>query len=95
MQKQNVAYQVVEPIHSPAAPAPTTPNRARPDLRLATVDDVGVEGPARRLQHDIARAFAPASTWSVRRTVIFAAAFHIVVLGALALAASEQLLSAG
>jgi hypothetical protein len=43
----------------------------------------------RRLQNDLARAFAADAGWSVKRTVIVGCVFHGVVLGSLALAASN------
>jgi hypothetical protein len=46
-------------------------------------------GPARRLQNDLAHAFAADDGWSVKRTVIVGLVFHAVVLGSLALAASN------
>ena len=86
MQKQ----QIVDIDHGQdsiviAFPAP----RARPDLRLAVEGDVSVLGPARRLQNDLAHAFTADAAWSVKRTVIVGVVFHVVVLGSLALAASN------
>jgi hypothetical protein len=85
MQKQRIVE--VEHVEDPivAFPAP----RARPDLRLANAHDVSVVGPARRLQNDLAHAFAADAGWSVKRTVIVGLVFHAVILGSLALAASN------
>ncbi|CAN7396776.1 hypothetical protein [Caulobacter sp. LjRoot300] len=85
MQKQRIVE--VEHVENQiiAFPAPS----ARPQLRLAGADDVSVVGPARRLQNDLARAFAADAGWSVKRTVIVGCVFHGVVLASLALAASN------
>jgi len=85
MQKQRIVEVEHVEDHIVAFPAP----RARPELRLADASDVSVVGPARRLQNDLARAFAADSGWSVKRTVIVGGVFHAVVLGALAMAASN------
>jgi len=86
MQKQRIV-EVEHEDHVATFPAP----RAGPRLRLANADDVSVVGPARRLQNDLARAFAADSGWSVKRTVIVGCVFHGVVLGSLAVAASNLL----
>jgi len=86
MQKQRIV-EVEHQDHIAVFPAP----RTRPELRLADADDVSVIGPARRLQNDLARAFAADSGWSVKRTVIVGGVFHAVVLGSLAVAASNLL----
>jgi hypothetical protein len=85
MQKQRIVE--VEPVedNSIAFPAP----QARPDLRLANQSDVGVVGPARQLQNDLAQALAADAGWTVKRTVVVGVLFHAVVLGSLALAASN------
>lgn len=85
MQKQRIVE--VEHVEDSivAFPAP----RARPELRLANHSDVSVVGPARRLQNDLAHAFAADAGWSVKRTVIVGLVFHAVILGSLALAASN------
>ena len=86
MQKQ----QIVEIEHAEDSAVITlAAPRARPTPRLATESDVSVVGPARRLQDDLAHAFAADAAWSVKRTVIAGAVFHAVVLGSLALAASN------
>jgi len=87
MQKQRIVEVEHAEDHVIAFPAP----RARPALRLADAGDVAVVGPARRLQNDLARAFAADSGWSVRRTVIVGCVFHGVVLGSLVVAASNLL----
>ncbi len=85
MQKQRIVE--VEPAEDTiiAFPAPA----ARPGLRLADASDVSVLGPARRLQNDLAHAFAADAGWTVKRTVIIGLVFHAVILGSLALAASH------
>lgn len=85
MQKQRIVEVEHVEDHIVAFPA----SRARPQLRLASADDVSVVGPARRLQNDLARAFAADAGWSVKRTVIVGCVFHGVVLASLALAASN------
>lgn len=85
MQKQRIAEVEHVEGHIVAFPAP----RARPELRLANENDVSVVGPARRLQSDLAQAFAADAGWSVKRTVIVGCVFHAVILGSLALAASN------
>ena len=86
MQKQQIVdIERAEDRAVIAFPAP----RAGPSLRLATADDVSVIGPARRLQNDLAHAFTADAAWSVKRTVIAGIVFHAVVLGSLALAASN------
>jgi hypothetical protein len=85
MQKQRIVEVEHVEDHIVAFPAP----RARPELRLANASDVSVVGPARRLQNDLAHAFAADDGWSVKRTVIVGLVFHVVVLGSLALAASN------
>ena len=87
MQKQRIVEVEHAEDHVIAFPAP----RARPALRLADAGDVAVVGPARRLQNDLARAFAADSGWSVGRTVIVGCVFHGVVLGSLVVAASNLL----
>ncbi len=52
---------------------------------------MSVIGPARRLQNDLAHAFAADAGWSVKRTVVVGLVFHAVILGSLALAASNLL----
>jgi hypothetical protein len=85
MQKQRIV-EYVEDAHEISAPA------AQPALRLATGDEVDVVSPARRLQNDLANAFSAEAAWSVKRTVIAGAAFHVVVLGSLGLAAGSLIL---
>lgn len=85
MQKQRIVE--VEHVEDPIVAFPAA--RARPALRLATESDVSVVGPARRLQADLAHAFAADAGWSVKRTVIVGLVFHAVILGSLALAASN------
>jgi hypothetical protein len=85
MQKQRIVEVEHVEDYIVAFPAP----RARPELRLANASDVSVVGPARRLQNDLAHAFAADDGWSVKRTVIVGLVFHAVVLGSLALAASN------
>jgi hypothetical protein len=85
MQKQRIAEVEHAEDHIVAFPAP----RARPELRLANENDVSVVGPARRLQSDLAHAFAADAGWSVKRTVIVGCVFHAVILGSLVLAASN------
>jgi hypothetical protein len=85
MQKQRIVEVEHAQDHIVAFPAP----RARPELRLADESDVAVLGPARRLQNDLAHTFAADAGWSVKRTVIVGLVFHAVVLGSLALAASN------
>jgi hypothetical protein len=87
MQKQRIVEVQQVEDHITAFPAP----RARPALRLADASDVSVVGPARRLQNDLARAFAADAGWSVKRTVIVGCVFHGVVLGSLVVAASDLL----
>ena len=83
MQKQRIAE--VEHVEDQIVAFSSPPTR--PSLRLATADDVSVVGPARRLQADLAHAFAADAGWSVKRTVIVGLVFHAVVLGSLAVAA--------
>jgi hypothetical protein len=87
MQKQRIVEVEHVEDHIVAFPAP----RARPAPRLADAGDVSVVSPARRLQNDLARAFAADSGWSVKRTVIIGGVFHAVVLGSLAVAAGNLL----
>jgi hypothetical protein len=87
MQKQRIVEVESVEDNTIAFPAPA----ARPQLRLAQEGDVGVVGPARRLQNDLAHAFTPDAAWSVKRTVIAGAVFHAVILGSLALAAANLL----
>jgi hypothetical protein len=84
MQKQRIVE--VEQVENNIAAFPA---RAQPKLRLADAGDVSVVGPARRLQNDLARAFAADTGWSVKHTVIVGGVFHGVVLASLALAASN------
>jgi hypothetical protein len=84
MQKQRIVE--VEHVQEPIAAIPAP--RARPEMRLANDHDISVVGPARRLQNDLAHAFAADAGWSVKRTVIVGLVFHAVILGSLALAAS-------
>ncbi|MBO9709999.1 MAG: hypothetical protein J7521_17500 [Caulobacter sp.] len=63
------------------------PAQPAPSLRLATTEDVGVVGPARQLQRDLAKALAAERGWTVRRTVVIGAVFNAAVLGSLVLAA--------
>lgn len=87
MQKQRaVEIEHVED-NTIAFPAP----QGRPQLRLVQEGDIGVVGPARRLQNDLAHAFTADAAWSVKRTVIAGVVFHAVILGSLALAASNLL----
>lgn len=85
MQKQRIVEVEHVEDHIVAFPAP----RARPQPRLANENDVSVVGPARRLQGDLAHAFAADAGWSVKRTVIVGCVFHAVILGSLVLAASN------
>lgn len=85
MQKQRIAEVEHVEDHIVAFPA----SRSRPELRLANENDVSVVGPARRLQSDLAHAFAADAGWSVKRTVIVGCVFHAVILGSLALAAGN------
>jgi len=85
MQKQRIIE--VEYVENSIAALPGT--RPRPGPRLANDDDVSMVGPARRLQNDLAHAFAADAGWSVKRTVIVGAIFHAVILGSLAMAASS------
>lgn len=85
MQKQRIVE--VEPVEDPIVAHPAPRERTAP--RLANEDDVSVVGPARRLQHDLAQAFAAEAGWSVKRTVMVGLIFHAVILGSLALAASN------
>ena len=87
MQKQRIVEYVEDNVHE--FPAPSARSAPAPTLRLAREDDVSVLGPARRLQNDLAKAFTPGAAWSVKRTVIAGAVFHAVVLGSLAVAASN------
>lgn len=87
MQKQRIVEVEHVEDNAIAFPAP----RARPSLRLARDGDVATLGPARRLQNDLAHAFTPDAAWSVKRTVIAGVVFHAVILGSLALAASNLL----
>ena len=89
MQKQRIVE--VENVEDSIVSFPAP--RARPDLRLANDSDAeafgSVVGPARRLQDDLAQALTAAPGWSVRRTVFAGIVFHAIVLGSLALAASN------
>lgn len=85
MQKQRIVE--VEHVQDPIVTLPAP--RALPRLRLAHDHDVSVVGPARRLQNDLAHAFAADAGWSVKRTVIVGLVFHVAILGSLALAASS------
>lgn len=85
MQKQRIVEVEHAESNTVAFPAPG----ARPGPRLADERDVAVLGPARRLQADLAKAFAAKSGWSVKRTVVVGLVFHGVVLGSLAVAASN------
>lgn len=87
MQKQ----RIVEVEHVEDQIVAFSSPQARPALRLATSAEVSVVSPARRLQADIAHAFAADDGWSVKRTVIVGLIFHAVVLGSLGLAASNLL----
>lgn len=87
MQKQRIFE--VERLEDPSLAFP--PPRVRPAPRLADDSDVSVIGPARRLQDDLAHAFAADARWSVKRTVIVGLVFHVAVLGSLALAAGGLL----
>jgi hypothetical protein len=85
MQKQRIVEVEHVEDHIIAFPAP----RPRPELRLANQNDVSVVGPARRLHNDLAHALAADAGWSVKRTVIVGLVFHAVILGSLAVAASN------
>jgi hypothetical protein len=85
MQKQRIVEVEHVEDHIVAFPA----SSARSELRLANENDVSVVGPARRLQNDLAHAFAADAGWSVKRTVIVGCVFHAVILGSLVLAASN------
>lgn len=87
MQKQ----RIVEVEHAEDNTTEFPAQSARPLLRLAGQGDAAVVGPARRLQNDLAHAFAAEAAWSVKRTVIAGVVFHAVILGSLALAASNLL----
>lgn len=86
MQKQRIVEVEHVEDNTIAFPAP----RARPDLRLANDSDVAVVGPARQLQNDLAQAMTAEAGWTVKRTVIAGVVFHAVILGSLALAASNM-----
>lgn len=89
MQKQRIV-EVEHAEETSAFPALLPAARgARPALRLANENDVSVVGPARRLQKDLAHAFAADDGWSVKRTVIVGLVFHAVVLGSLVVAAGN------
>ncbi|MBO9560819.1 MAG: hypothetical protein J7515_19820 [Caulobacter sp.] len=85
MQKQ----RIVEVEHAQDPILAFSEPRRRPALRLANESDVSVVGPARRLQKDLAHAFAADDGWSVKRTVVVGLVFHAVVLGSLVVAAGE------
>ncbi|MFZ0269269.1 hypothetical protein [Caulobacter sp.] len=85
MQKQRIVE--VEYVEDPIVVSSAPLERSR--LRLANESDVSVVGPARRLQNDLAQAFAAEAGWSVKRTVMVGLIFHAVILGSLALAASN------
>lgn len=90
MQKQRIVeVEHIEAQHVEDNTIAFPAARARPELRLANAADVSVVGPARQLQNDLAHAFAAEAGWSVKRTVIVGLVFHAVVLGSLALAASN------
>jgi hypothetical protein len=90
MQKHAIVRDVQD--HIQIAPAPSAREAAPgPALRLATDDDVGVVGPARQLQRDLAKALASERGWTVRRTVVVGAVFHVAVLGSLVLAAGGMI----
>ncbi|MFT4251490.1 MAG: hypothetical protein QM608_03290 [Caulobacter sp.] len=89
MQKQ-VAYKQQDQVQAPSTPTEETPPPGRV-IRLASAGSQAVESPARRLQQDLAAAFGARSGWSVRRTVLLGAAYHLAVLAALGLAAGETL----
>lgn len=92
MQKQRIVeVDLIEAGHVEDNTIAFSAPRARPELRLAQEGDVAVLGPARRLQNDLAHAFTADAAWSVKRTVIAGALFHAVILGSLALAASNLL----
>lgn len=72
--------------------ASETTARAAPQgqlVRLAGAASSPVDSPARRLQQDVAAAFGARNGWSVKRTVLLGAAYHLVVLAALGLAATQ------
>src|SRR6478736_5930456 len=77
MQKQRIAEveHALDPIVAVSRP------RERSELRLANESDGSVVGPARRLQNDLALAFAAEAGWSVKRTVMVGLVFHVVILG--------------
>ena len=85
MQKQRIVEVEHAEDNTIAFPAPS----ARPTIRLANESDVSVVGPARQLQADLARAVAADTGWSVKRTVLVGVVFHAIILGSLALAASN------
>ncbi|PXA80214.1 hypothetical protein DMC25_21325 [Caulobacter sp. D4A] len=88
MQKQ-VAYEHQDQIQAPSASPPQTSPPRGDIVRLANAGSKAVESPARRLQQDVATAFGAKEGWSVKRTVLLGAAYHLAVLGALGLAASQ------
>lgn len=75
------------------APAPS--DLKRPDLRIANDHDAPVASPARTLQSEIDRVFAPGGRWSVRRTVTIGVMFHLGVFCALGMAAGAALTQFG
>ena len=85
MQKQRIVEVEHVQANTIAFPAP----RARPNLELADDSHAAVASPARRLQADLAKAVAAQDGWSVKRTVVVGCIFHAVILGSLALAASN------
>jgi hypothetical protein len=90
MQKQRIVEVEHVEDNTIAFSAPRAqPELRRPELRLANENDVAVVGPARKLQDDLAQALTAESGWTVKRTVIVGVIFHAVILGSLALAASN------
>ncbi|MBI1683210.1 hypothetical protein [Caulobacter hibisci] len=89
MQKQVAEQHDYQIETTEASPSPAPPTGEI--VRLAGASATPVDSPARRLQQDLAAAFGARQGWTVKRTVLLGAAYHVVVLVALGLAASETL----
>jgi hypothetical protein len=87
MQKHRIVE--VEHVEDQIVTFPSPPKPLA--LRLAAVGDISAASPARRLQAELAHAFAADAGWSVKRTVIVGLVFHAVILGALGVAAGNLL----